>query len=91
MNDKFLINSDLSNSTADKFSPLKPKTHIPNHARRRDVHEMCEPGVLQPQSRQVVRQAKAPGWISWGPFLSSISFGQAKEMDSGYGVKPHLN
>ncbi len=50
-----------------------------------DVHEMCEPGVLRPQSSQTVRQAKAPGWISWGPFLSSISFGQAKEMDSGLG------
>ena len=57
----------------------------PEHAMLGDVHEMCEPGVLRHQSRQIVRQAKAPGWISWGPFLSSISFGQAKEMDSGLG------
>ena len=66
-------------------------------ARRVDVHERCEPGVLRPQtpllvrsgakSGQTVRQAKAPGWLSWCPFLSSISFVQAKEIDSGFGVK----
>ncbi len=64
----------------------------PQQDMRGDVHS---PRL---QSRQTVRQAKAPGWISWGPFprllyvglrndgqVSSISFGQAKEMDSGLG------
>ena len=64
---------------------------------REDVHERCKPGFLRPQSHQLARHAKAPGWrpernsrvgLWCCPFLSSISFGKAKEIDSGFGVKP---
>ena len=93
---KLLKNLEGSVKLYFEYSSILQSLHT-KQDRRADVHERCEPGVLRPKTRlpvlsgakvgQIVRHAKAPGWLSCCPFLSSISFGQTKEMDAGFGVK----